>query len=298
MFIVMKILLTGATGFIGTNFILQMYNKYEIIALARKSSNINKIKNYCKIYYYDETNSSIEDIFINEKIDGIVHLASIVPTTTNPTDNIINLINANIILGTFVLQNARQYGVSFFINTTTHLLYTDSLDYLPSNLYAATKKAFEDIMSYYTLVSDGVFVNLLLFNVYGNNDPSTRLFNLLSGIAETNKELLMSDGTQIVDYSHVYDVVNGFDCLIELIQKDPEFCKNKIFSLKGKERKSLKEVVMLYEEVLGKKLNIKWGARALRELEIMQPWEGGEKLPNWEQKISLKEGFLKMINEK
>ncbi|HEG8210789.1 TPA: NAD(P)-dependent oxidoreductase, partial [Campylobacter coli] len=99
-------------------------------------------------------------------------------------------------------------------------------------------------------------------------------------------------------YSHIYDVINGFDCLIELIQKDPEFCKNKIFSLKGKERKSLKEVVMLYEEVLGKKLNIKWGARPQRDLEIMIPWEGGEKLPNWEQKISLKEGFVKMINEK
>ncbi|EHF7938931.1 NAD-dependent epimerase/dehydratase family protein, partial [Campylobacter coli] len=49
----MKILLTGATGFIGTNFILQLYNKYEIIALVRKSSNVNKIKDYCKIYYYD-----------------------------------------------------------------------------------------------------------------------------------------------------------------------------------------------------------------------------------------------------
>ncbi|EAH4472470.1 NAD(P)-dependent oxidoreductase, partial [Campylobacter coli] len=36
----MKILLTGATGFIGTNFILQLYNKYEIIALVRKSSNV------------------------------------------------------------------------------------------------------------------------------------------------------------------------------------------------------------------------------------------------------------------
>ena len=101
--------------------------------------------------------------------------------------------------------------------------------------------------------------------------------------------------SQIVDYSHVFDIVNGFDCLIELIQENSEFCKNKIFSLKGEERQTLKEVVTLYEKVLGKKLNIKWGARPLRELEIMNILGKVEKaLPNWEQKINLKEGLQTM----
>lgn len=293
----MKILLTGATGFIGVNFVLRLYKKYEIIALVRRTSDVEKIKDYCKIYYYDGDISSIEDIFKKEKIDGVVHLASMVPSTTSPISDITKLIEANIIFGSFLAQIVNQYKISFFINTTTFGSYCNSLSYRPATLYASIKKAFEDIMYYYALVSKSIFTNLLLFNVYGPNDEKY-LFSFLQKISNTGEELLMGSGTQVVDYSHVYDVINGFDCLIELIQKDPKFCKNKIFSLKGKERKSLKEVVMLYEEVLGKKLNIKWGARAPRELEIMQPWEGGEKLPNWEQKISLKEGFLKMINEK
>lgn len=293
----MKILLTGATGFIGTNFVLQLYKKYKIIALVRKTSNVEKIKDYCKIYYYDGTINSIENVFKKEQIDGVVHLASMVPSTSNPINDISKLIEANIIFGSFLAQLTKQYNISFFINTATCTSYCNSLSYKPTTLYASIKKAFEDIMHYYALISKSIFTNLLLFNVYGPNDEKY-LFSFLQNISKTNEELLMGDGTQIVDYSHVYDVVDGFDCLIELIQKDPEFCKNKIFSLKGKERKSLKEVVMLYEEVLGRKLNIKWGARAPRELEIMQPWEGGENLPNWEQKISLKEGFLKMINEK
>ncbi|EOI4125522.1 TPA: NAD-dependent epimerase/dehydratase family protein [Campylobacter coli] len=293
----MKILLTGATGFIGVNFILQFYKKYEIIALVRRTSNVEKIKDYCRIYYYDGDISSIEDIFKKEKIDGVVHLASMVPSTTSPISDITKLIEANIIFGSLLAQIVNQYKISFFINTATFGSYCNSLEYRPATLYASIKKAFEDIMYYYALVSKSIFTNLLLFNVYGPNDEKY-LFSFLQKISNTGEELLMGDGIQVVDYSHVYDVVNGFDCLIELIQKDPEFCKNKIFSLKGKERKSLKEVVTLYEEVLGKKLNIKWGARAPRELEIMQPWEGGEKLPNWEQKISLKEGFLKMINER
>ncbi|AJD05244.1 NAD-dependent epimerase/dehydratase family protein [Campylobacter lari] len=293
----MKILLTGATGFIGVNFVLRLYKKYEIIALVRRTSNVEKIKDYCKIYYYNGDISSIEDVFKKEKIDGVVHLASMVPSTTSPISDITKLIEANIIFGSFLAQIVNQYKIFFFINASTCTIYCNSSSYRPATLYASIKKAFEDIMYYYALVSKSIFTNLLLFNVYGPNDEKY-LFSFLQKISNTGEELLMGDGTQVVDYSHVYDVVNGFDCLIELIQKDPEFCKNKIFSLKGKERKSLKEVVMLYEEVLGKKLNIKWGARAPRELEIMQPWEGGEKLPNWEQKISLKEGFLKMINEK
>lgn len=279
------------------NFVLQLYKKYEIIALVRRTSNVEKIKDYCKIYYYDGGIESIENVFKKEKINGVVHLASMVPSTTSPISDITKLIEANVIFGSLLVQIVNQYKISFFINAATFGSYCNSLSYRPATLYASIKKAFEDIMYYYALVSKSIFTNLLLFNVYGPNDEKY-LFSFLQKISNTGEELLMGDGTQIVDYSHVYDVVNGFDCLIELIQKDPEFCKNKIFSLKGKERKSLKEVVMLYEEVLGKKLNIKWGARAPRELEIMQPWEGGEKLLKWEQKISLKEGFLKMINEK
>lgn len=292
----MKILLTGATGFIGVNFVLQLYKKYEIIALVRRTSNVEKIKDYCKIYYYDGDISSIEDVFKKEKIDGIVHLAAHVNNSNHDINDIKTLIASNILFGTQILEISKKNSIYFFINSSSSACYCNSNVYLPASLYAATKKAFEDIMYYYTLTSKIVFSNLLFYYTYGNNPK--QLFGILLKTSKTDEKLLMSDGTQVVDYSHVYDVVNGFDCLIELIQKDPEFCKDKIFSLKGKERKSLKEVVMLYEEVLGKKLNIKWGARAPRELEIMQPWEGGEKLPNWEQKISLKEGFLKMINEK
>ena len=287
----LKLLLTGATGFIGMNFILRLHDKYDIIALVRINSDTSKIESYCKIYRYENLDS-ISQLFQKERFDGVVHLASMVPSTMQPATDIKRLVDANIVLGMILLKITAEYQ-AFFVNASTFGSYCNSLSYRPASLYAATKKAFEDIMLYYALTSQAVFTNLLLFNVYGPNDTKY-LFSLLDKIAKTNEELLMSDGSQIVDYSHIFDIVDGFDCLIELIQKNPEFCKNKIFSLKGKERQTLKEVVTLYEKVLGKKLNIKWGARPLRELEIMTPWEGGETLPNWKQKISLREGLQTM----
>ena len=291
----MKILLTGATGFVGTNFVLQLHHKYNIIALVRQSSDTSKIEKFCKIYRYDESIESIQKVFESEKIDGVVHLATRWLFAHN-FEQIKGLVETNLEFASYLLEFTKMNELKFFINSATFGSYCDSLSYCPANLYAATKKAFEDIMYYYSLTSKTIFTNLLLFNNYGPHD-SKYLFFYLNKISKTNEELKMSDGSQIVDYSHVYDVVNGFDCLIELIQKNPEFCKDKIFSLKGKERKTLKEVIETYERILGKKLNIKWGAREKRELEITLPWEGGETLPNWEQKISLEEGFRMLISD-
>ena len=286
----LKILLTGATGFVGTNFVLNLHKKYEIIALVRNTSDTSNIEKFCKIYRYDESIESIEKVFKDEKIDGVVHLATRWLFAHN-FEQIKGLIETNLEFGTYLLEFTKTKELKFFINSATFGSYCDSLTYRPANLYAATKKAFEDIMYYYSLTSKTIFTSLLLFNNYGTYDTKY-LFAYLNKISKTNEELKMSDGSQIVDYSHILDVINAFDILIKLIQEKPNFCKDKIFSLKGKERKSLKEVVELYERILGKKLNIKWGARAKRELEINMPWEGGESLPGWEQKISLEKKGL------
>ena len=292
----LKILLTGATGFVGTNFVLNLHKKYEIIALVRQSSDVSKIDKFCKIYRYDESIESIQRVFENEKIDGVVHLASLVQSTNEPITDLKKLLNANVLFGGYIIEEMLKQETLFFINAATFGSYCNCINYRPFTLYAAIKKAFEDIIYYYSLISKKIFTNLLLYNIYGPHDTKY-LFSYLNKISKTNEELKMSDGSQIVDYSHILDVINAFDILIKLIQEKPNFCKDKIFSLKGKERKSLKEVVELYERILGKKLNIKWGAREKRELEINLPWEGGESLPGWEQKISLEKGFGMLVKE-
>lgn len=292
----LKILLTGATGFIGTNFILRLHHKYDITAIVRTSSDTSNIDKYCKIYRYDNKIEELVDFCKKECFNSVVHLAAYLSNNGHTTNTINELIHSNLTFGIEILEATKQAEIPFFINTSTFGIYCNSIDYRPSSLYSATKKAFEDIMVYYSLTSKTVFSNILPFNIYGPNDVKGKLlFALLDKISQTSEALQMSEGNQIVDYTHVYDIVDAYNILIELIQKDPEFCRDKVFSLKGNERKTLKEVVSIYEEVLEKKLNIQWGARPNRELEIMQPWEGGEQLPNWKQKISLKKGFKMMI---
>ncbi|TEY07363.1 SDR family oxidoreductase [Campylobacter sp. US25a] len=291
----MKILLTGATGFIGTNFILRLHKKYDIVALVRNDSNIEKIKNYCQYYVY----SNIKDLLVfskQEKIDGIVHLATnwISQHSFNDIDN---LVDSNILFGTYMLELSKQIDMKFFINASTFGSYCNSLKYRPSSLYAAMKKSFEDIMYYYSLTSKCVYTNILIFNVYGPNDKKPRLFTLLLDALKNNKSLDMSDGRQIVDYIHVYDVVSGFDLIIKNLSKNPLFYRDKIFSLKGNERQSLKDLISMFETIVNKKININWGARLNRELEIIYPWEGGDVLPGWNPCITLKDGLREVFSQ-
>ena len=293
----LKILLTGATGFIGTNFVLRLHQKYEIIALVRENSDISKIKDKCELYIYKNDSKGLESLFNESKIDGVVHLGGLVPSTSNPITNVKDLIEANILFGTQILEASKE-KIKFFINASSYALYCNSLSYRPATLYAASKKAFEDIMSFYALSNENtVYTNLLIFNVYGPNCKKSYIFTLFEKIAKTGETLEMSDGTQIVDYSHIFDVVAGFDTLIELCLKEPNFARDKIFALKGA-RMSLKELISLYERFTKQKLNIIYGARKRKKLDIVMPWQCGEALPDYKAKIDFEEGFKSLENEK
>lgn len=292
----MKLLITGATGFIGTNFILQLHSKYQITAIVREKSNTTTIAPFCSIFSYDGDIQKLIDFCQKEKFDGVIHLATSW-LSQHSSSQISQLIQSNIIFGTQILEATKLSKIPFFINTSTFGNYCNSLSYRPSSLYAATKMAFEKIIDYYSLTSQTIFSHILIYNTYGPHDNQTRLFTLLQNIAKNNTELKMSEGKQIIDITHIDDIIAGFEIMIDHILHNQAFYQNKIFSLKNPNRRTLREIVETFEKILGKKLNILWGAREKRELEIEVPWEGGENLPNWKPKISLSEGINRFITQ-
>ena len=296
----MKILLTGATGFIGTNFVLNLHKKYEIIALVRQSSDVSKIDKFCKIYRYDNTIESIQKLFESEKIDGVVHIASLVLSGKNEGLLIKPLIDSNIVFGSLILEAFYNNPPLFFINTLSCFEFANSSTYNPANFYAATKKAFYDITKYYSYMLETKFAHLLLYDNYGKNDTRTKIFNLWKKIAQNGETLEMSKGEQKIDISHVDDVINGFDILIQLCL-DNKIKNNQIYTLENK-RYTLKELASLFEKYSGLKLNIKWGAKPYRENEIFNPISAKDskelkKLPNYKPKISLEEGIKMLISD-
>lgn len=296
----MKILLTGATGFIGINFVLELHKKYEIIALVRESSNIEKIKGYCKIYYYDGSIDSIEDVFKKEKIDGVVHLAALYKPIFNRIDYQ-NMFIANISLGAQILECSKNYSMKFFVNTVTFSQFTNSFSYNPKTLYDAMKQAFFDILKFYEKENfNTVFTNLMLFNPYGIHETTLKIFSLWAKSIKNKETIKMiGDGNQKIDVTYVSDVILAYDILIELcLNKKAK--KGAIYSSENK-RYSIRELVKIFEQSTNSKLQIEWGLQSLNSEIIHEPISYKTcdqiiQLPRWKPSVPLNEG-MKMVFE-
>jgi CDP-paratose synthetase len=295
----MKILVTGATGFIGQNLISLLLNKnYEIHCIVRLNSDTSKLEKNVQIFQYDENIDSLIEYFQEQQFDGVIHLASLF-LATHMKDDISKLISSNIIFGTNLLEACKSSSVKWFIYTGTFWQNYEDKDYSPVNLYAATKEAFKNIAKFYTETSDLIFTTIKLNDTFGPNDTRNKVFNLWSQIAKTGETLEMSAGEQIIDISYIEDVISAYDILITHLNSDQkEEFKNKEFVVTNNEKMSLKELSKVFEEATNTKLNIKWGVRPYREREVMIPYTKGTIVPNWEQKYSLKEAIIKTIGGK
>ncbi|EAJ6128846.1 NAD(P)-dependent oxidoreductase, partial [Campylobacter jejuni] len=284
-------------GFIGSNFIRKYHNKYDIIALVRKNSDISNIKDKCVVYTYDKDIDKLLLFLQKENIQGVVHLAALYFSKHSPSD-VKKLFNSNILFGLELLDIFVQLKIGFFINTVTFSQFANSIHYKPKTLYDATKQAFMDLTNFYSSYFD--IVNLMIYDNYGNNDIRPKIFNFWKKISLNEEILDMSPGEQKIDITHIDDVIDGFDILISMcIEK--KIINNQIYTLENT-RYTLKELANLFEQYTKRKINIKWGAREYSPNEIMEPISSKSssklmRLPNWKPKISLQEGLNNFLKE-
>lgn len=274
----MNILVTGATGFVGTNLIKSFKYCHTVHALVRPTTDLSKVGTK----YTFEFNDNIEELaayLSSNQIEGIIHLASLCLAQHKP-EQIKDLVLSNVYLGSAILEAAVKAKVKWFLNTGTiwQNYIPDSKEYCPVNLYAATKQAFIDLAKYYIETSAIRFCTLKLCDTYGPDDTRRKIFALFQQIAETGETLNMSPGDQKLDILHIDDVVRGFDCLASMLQNATEIENEYVLS--SGEQYSLKELAKMFEKAMGKTLHINWGGRPYREREVMIPYKGNI-LPNW-----------------
>ncbi|CQQ52964.1 NAD-dependent epimerase/dehydratase family protein [Yersinia enterocolitica] len=289
----MRILITGASGYIGSNLACYLNsNGFEVFGLIRSEVvDENKIKLLAgvKLEMLDEKNlcSLVENI----NPDIVIHIASLT-SVTHDYSTIENLLRSNIEFPTKLLEAMEVAGVKKFINTGTTWQNYNSADYEPVNLYAATKQAFEDILKYYIFAKDFSSITLRLFDSYGPNDTRKKLIPLLDRLAETKESLDMSEGNQEIELVHINDICSAYKTAILKLQDGQPGYAN-VYSVDTGSRMSLKKLVKLYEKVNDVTLNINWGARPPREREIMRLCTNLTVLPNWSPTIPLDEGINK-----
>lgn len=287
----MRILLTGATGFVGKHLYARMSGEHELHLLVRPSTDYSALSPRYVCCFQGDV-ERLADYLRSHQVEGIIHLASLYLASHRP-DQVADLVNANILLGTSLLEAAKLAGVKWFLNTGTiwqnYQSPERSDEYHPVNLYAATKQAFITMARYYQETSPIRFSTLKLCDTYGPGDTRRKILALFREIARSGETLAMSPGEQRMDLLHIDDVVAGFQVLANRLA-DPSVPLLPEYVLSSGHPRSLRELASMFEQVNGVKLPIEWGGRPYREREVMEPYRGNI-LPGWSPRVSLETGM-------
>ena len=290
-------LVTGATGYIGANlcaYLLQ--HNWTVYALVRSTSDATYLQSVTgkNVYLHqvEEGGRNIPKVIAEAKPEVVFHVASLF-LAEHKYENISELIQSNITFGTQVVDAMVKQGVNKLINVGTAWQHYNDSEYDPVCLYAATKQAFEDILTYYKNAHSLQVITLKLFDTYGPRDPRRKLLALLCNAAASGQELVMSAGEQQIDLVYLDDVMHAFACAVQELDKG----RTGSYAIASGRGVSLRELVDIMEDISGRKLNISWGGRPYRQREVMVPWNQGCALPGWKAQVPLEIGLKKLLSD-
>lgn len=293
-------LVTGGSGYIGSKLIEGLIaDDWKVHLILRPTSSLNQLSKYesrLVIHLHHGSTDEMLDIFALAKPDVVFHLAAMANAEHRSAD-VEQMIISNVLFSSQLVEGMARNGVKNLVNTETFWQHAQGTDqYEPVCLYAATKQAFHDILYYYTSTSAIQAISLVLFDTYGPDDPRKKLFNFLKLAAFNNKPIDMTPGQQIVDMSHVDDVVAAYLQAAEMLLAT-NIAKFATYAVTSGRRMKLKELVELIIRETGISIHPNWGGRPYRPNEVMVPWLG-EPLPGWRPNIELEKGIREIFNER
>lgn len=293
----MKLLITGAAGFMGSHLVKYFHaNGANVLAMDLRNSDLKRLSAFSTEMIElspDDGFAPILDFFRKHTPDAVLHLAALT-RVPHERDSLEDLIKSNILLGTQLLQACVETGVNRFINTGT---FWDSMDdhshYRAANLYAATKRAFEDILLYYWDAFGIKALTLKLFGNYGHDDHRKDVFYYLQQSINSEAPIGFSPGMQRLDLVYIKDICRAYQAALEYVDGDKGNIYD-IFEIGTGKGLSLRQVARLYEQFRGKRANIEWGKLPYRDREIFDRVANVDHtraLLNWEPHYDIEAGF-------
>jgi dTDP-glucose 4,6-dehydratase len=274
-----NILVTGGAGFIGSNFIKYMLNKYDnyriinldILTYAGNLENLSDIydKNYEFIKADIRDAQTIDKVFSKYNIDVVINFAAESHVDRSIEDSQIFL-TTNILGTQVLLDNAKKYwkihpddkhsrefkeNVKFIQISTDEVygalgitgMFVETTPLAPNSPYSASKASADMIVRSYH-ETFGMPINITrCSNNYGPYQFPEKLIPLMINNCKINKQLpIYGDGMQIRDWLHVRDHCSAIDTVLH------KGIIGEIYNIGGNNEKANLEIVKLIINALGK----------------------------------------------
>ena len=282
-----KILLTGSSGFIGSNILNSFSEKYKIFLVVRKKyqNKVFKNKNIKLIKYnsYESLNYKLKQI----KVDAVIHCATHYVKNHEFSD-LKKFCNSNILLGNIILENLNIMGVKKFINFSTVWEDGNGKANNSINLYAAYKKSFSIILNFYKKNFKKVnFYELMISDTFGENDFRKKIINTLKNNYLKGRSTSILSENLYINLLNVQDIIEA----IKLILNKKIIPKK--YLLKNSFDTKIMKLVTIFNKNNKKQLKIKWKSDKVIKNKIY-PYD---KLKGWKPNNSDIGDIIKFIKD-
>lgn len=282
----MKILITGAAGFIGFHLAKRLLeeehsvigydNLNEYYDVDLKLSRLKILNSYSNFAFFKgdlQDKEVLSEVFKSYEPTHVVNLAAqagVRYSLTNPDI----YIDSNIKGFLNVLECSKQYKIEHLVYASSSSVYggntklpfstTDNVD-KPISLYAATKKANELMAYTYSHLFEIPTTGLRFFTVYGPwGRPDMALFLFTEAILKGIPIKVFNNGKMMRDFTYIDDIIDG---VVKLINNKPMFnesiCKlptsnvetapYRIYNIGNNNPVELEYFIEVLERFLGKK---------------------------------------------
>lgn len=265
-----NILLTGSTGFIGSNILKNISKDNKVYVTLRKNSKEislfnNKIKTL-KFENFSQLSSKLKKI----KIDIVIHAATHYVKKHKEND-IKKLGESNIFFGNVILENIQVMKVKKFINFST-VWEGKNENKNMKNLYAAYKKSFGLILNFYKKKYPKIkFYELMLSDTFGENDKRPKIINTLKKNFYAGKITNVVSKNLYLNLLNVNDIVEAVNIILKKKVKPDKYV------LKNTKYFNIFNLIQVFNKKNDKKIKVKWLSKRIIKNKIYNY----KKLKNW-----------------
>jgi len=283
----MKILVTGAAGFIGFRVSqLLLERGDEVVGLDNLNDyydvNLKKARlgmleqtsgfSFEKVELADR--AAVETLFVTSGFDRVIHLAAQAGVRYS-IENPHSYVDSNVVGTLHILEGCRHHDVGHLVYASTSSVYGantnmpfsvhQNVDH-PLALYAATKKANELMAHSYSSLYDMPTTGLRFFTVYGPwGRPDMALFLFTKNIIEGKPIDVFNYGNHRRDFTYVDDIARGVIASMDTVATaDPDWDSNhpdpatsrapyRIYNIGNNRPVELMHYIEVLEDCLGRK---------------------------------------------